>query len=72
MATHSRILAWIIQWTEEPGGSHTAGQDCSDLAIMHLSLYKEVERNQPCLLGQQTNLPPGTVQGDKKLSILRV
>ena len=20
MATHSRILAWEIQWTEEPGG----------------------------------------------------
>ena len=22
-ATHSRILAWRIPWTEEPGGPHT-------------------------------------------------
>ena len=32
MATHSRILAWRIPWTEEPGGlqsigSQRAGQD---------------------------------------------
>ena len=32
MATHSRILAWSIPWTEEPGGllsigSHRVGQD---------------------------------------------
>ena len=37
MATHSRILAWRIPWTEEPGGlqsigSQTAGHDQSDLA----------------------------------------
>ena len=22
VATHSRILAWRIPWTEEPGGAH--------------------------------------------------
>ena len=32
MATHSSILAWRIQWTQEPGGlqsmgSHRVGQD---------------------------------------------
>ena len=32
MATHSRILAWRIPWTEEPGGlhfmrSHKVGHD---------------------------------------------
>ena len=32
MATHSRILAWRIPWTEEPGGlqsigSHRLGHD---------------------------------------------
>ena len=37
MATQSRILAWRIPWTEEPGGlqctgSHRAGHDWSDLA----------------------------------------
>ena len=36
MATHSRILAWRIPWTEECGGlqsmgSHRVGQDWSDL-----------------------------------------
>ena len=25
MATHSRILAWIIPWTEEPGGLESLG-----------------------------------------------
>ena len=25
MATHSSILAWIIPWTEEPGGVHSMG-----------------------------------------------
>ena len=25
MATHSRILAWRIPWTEEPGGLHSRG-----------------------------------------------
>ena len=25
MATHSRILAWEIPWTEEPGGQQSMG-----------------------------------------------
>ena len=25
MATHSSILAWRIQWTEEPGGLQSTG-----------------------------------------------
>ena len=25
MATHSNILAWRIQWTEEPGGLQSMG-----------------------------------------------
>ena len=37
MATHSRVLAWRIPGTGEPGGppsmgSHRVGHDCSDLA----------------------------------------
>ena len=40
MATHSRILAWRIPWTEEPGclqsiGSHRVGHDWRHLACMH-------------------------------------
>ena len=41
MATHSRTLAWRIPWTEEPGGTQSAGpqrvgHDWSDLAHIHL------------------------------------
>ena len=37
MATHSSVLAWRIQWMEEPGGlpsmgSHRVRHDRSDLA----------------------------------------
>ena len=40
MATHSSILAWIILWTEEPGGLQSTGlqrvrHDRSDLAHTH-------------------------------------
>ena len=47
MATHSRILAWRILWTEEPGrlqttGSQRVGQDWSDLACM----YSTTQANQ--------------------------
>ena len=40
MATHSSILAWEIQWTEEPGGirsigSHRGQHNWSDLASIH-------------------------------------
>ena len=30
MATHSSILAWEIQWTEEPGGVESMGSQESD------------------------------------------
>ena len=30
MATHSNILAWIIPWTEEPGGLQSIGSQESD------------------------------------------
>ena len=37
MATHSSVLAWKIQWMEEPDGlpsvgSHRVGHDLNDLA----------------------------------------
>ena len=31
MATHSRILAWEIQWTEEPGGLQFMGSQKSQI-----------------------------------------
>ena len=30
MATHSSILAWVIPWTEEPGGLQSMGSQESD------------------------------------------
>ena len=30
MATHSSILAWIIPWTEEPGGLQSMGSQEMD------------------------------------------
>ena len=40
METHTRILAWRIPWTEEPGGLQSirlqiVRYDCSDLSHMH-------------------------------------
>ena len=37
MATHSSILAWRIQWTEEPGGLQSMAYQRArrDLAGMH-------------------------------------
>jgi len=38
MATHSRILAWRIPWTEEPGGLQSMGSqelDRTEQVSMH-------------------------------------
>ena len=47
MATHSRVLAWRIPGTGEPGGlpsmgSHRVGHDWSDLAAAHISNHHTV------------------------------
>ena len=31
VATHSRVLAWRIPWTEEPGGPQCMGSQESDM-----------------------------------------
>ena len=33
MATHSSILAWKIQWTEEPGGPQSMGSQKSQTQL---------------------------------------
>ena len=40
MATHSRILAWRIPWTEEPGGLQSMGSQSvgHDLVTEHVCL----------------------------------
>ena len=35
MATHSRILAWEIPWTEEPGGLQSMGSQESQTGLSH-------------------------------------
>ena len=47
-ATHPRILAWRIPWTEEPGalqsmGSHRVGNDCGYWAGTHAGPVKRIE-----------------------------
>ena len=39
MATHSRILAWRIPWTEEPGGLQSVGSQKSWTRLKQLSLH---------------------------------
>ena len=42
MATHSRILAWKIPWTEEPGGLQSLGGEESDKVRAHTLLVSGV------------------------------
>ena len=35
MAAHSRILAWEIPWTEEPGGLQSTGSGKSQTQLSH-------------------------------------
>ena len=55
MATHSRILAWRIPWTEEPGGlqsmgSQSVGQDqltsATNPCTFFLSLLNKINQFQ--------------------------
>ena len=41
MATHSSILVWEIQWTEEPGGHSPWSQKESDMTelLTHTGLH---------------------------------
>ena len=52
METHSSILAWIIPWTEEPGGLQSTGSqrvrnNGRDLACMHVQNRKDSKRVVP-------------------------
>ena len=47
MATHSSILAWKIQWTEEPGGLPSMGSQRADVTE-HLHIHAQIERNAGC------------------------
>ena len=42
MATHSKILAWEISWTEEPGGPQSMGSQ-SRTRLTRLSRHGHIE-----------------------------
>ena len=42
MATHSSIIAWEIQWTEEPGGLQSMGSQ----RVRHNLVTKQQEEMQ--------------------------
>ena len=44
-ATHSSILAWKIQWTEEPGGLQSLGSQRHNLATNMLICKKVLKRS---------------------------
>ena len=46
MATHSRILAWRIPWTEEPGGQQSIGSQ-SQTRLKQLSTHALNLREKP-------------------------
>ena len=53
MATHSRVLAWRIPWTEEPGGlqslgSQRAGHD--ECLTLSLFLFSVKLGMNPCFI----------------------
>ena len=61
MAIHSRILAWRIPWTEEPGGLqsiglHRIGHDCRDLAHAHRTYLYRLKLKIKMYLYQRTKV----------------
>ena len=53
MATQSRILAWRIPWTEEPGGlwsmgSQRVGHDCACIRSTHAPIARASQTCSPC------------------------
>ena len=44
MATHSRILAWRIPWTKEPGGPQSMGVSKESDIISRLRAHASTEK----------------------------
>ena len=71
MATHSSVLAWRIQGTEEPGGlpsmgSHRVGHDWSDLAAAAAAAPWSVPREKcVCLLHWWNNYTDYVIKQNK-------
>ena len=71
MATHSSILAWLIPWTEEPGGLQSRGSQRGD-TIKWLSTAQQPLWMFPaviCSSKHLSNLPGGFVGWWKFISL---
>jgi len=68
MATHSRVLAWRIPWTEEPDGLQSMGSQSQmqlTLSLSWLYMLRLVSRSCPTLCDPKDWSPPGSsVHGD--------
>ena len=58
MATHARILAWRIPWTEEPGRLQSMGLQRvgHNLATKHIAQVLLVVKNPPANAGDARDL----------------
>ena len=48
MATHSRVLAWEIPWTEEPGGLQSVGSQrvrCDSVTRRRQRCFEVIDRS---------------------------
>ena len=73
MATHSRILAWRIPWTEEPGGLQSIGlQRVGYKWATSLSLHFHVLKRSKCLLISWLQSPSAVILETKKIKSVTV
>ena len=63
MATHSRILAWKIPWTEEPGGLQSMGRKESDMTghlnnnrTLSIGQYLDHHKTRKQFIGSERDL----------------
>ena len=61
MATHSRILTWIVPWTEEPGGLHPVQKVTKELDFL---LHSYTIQLFPTLISRPNSPQPGMDSSD--------
>ena len=59
IAAHSSILAWIIPWTEEPGGLQSMGSQESDMTKATSVQFSLVAQSCPALWDPMNRSKPG-------------
>ena len=57
MATHSRVLAWEIPWTEQPGGLQSRGSQ----RVGHNLVTDHTHTTMNTVGNRETNISPGGV-----------